>query len=279
MRQEITKKILHDFEEFLVESEKSENTITKYIRDIVAFDKYVQGRSIDRILVLEYKAYLKSKYALSSANSKIAAMNTFFRYMNREDLCMKQYKVQRKIFCSEHRELSKEEYRALIYAAERRKDQRLSLLIQTICGTGIRVSELEYITVEAAKTGEGIVNCKGKSRNVFIVPALREKLLDYAKSQGTKTGAIFVTRTGKAVNRSNIWNQMKKLCKEANVEPEKVFPHNLRHLFASTFYDIEKDISKLADILGHNNVNTTRIYIISTGMEHRIKMEKMDLIV
>ena len=163
-------------------------------------------------------------------------------------------------------------------AAKHKRNKRLNLILQTICGTGIRVSELQYITVEAVKHGEAVVNCKAKTRTIFIVKELKQKLLRYAAEQGIKSGMIFVTRTGKPISRTNIWREMKALCKEANVNPQKVFPHNLRHLFARVFYGIEKDIAKLADILGHSSINTTRIYIISTGTEHRKRMENMHLI-
>lgn len=167
----------------------------------------------------------------------------------------------------------------LCKTAERRHNKRLSLILQTICATGIRVSELQYITVEAAKRGKAVVNCKSKTRTVFIVKELKQKLLRYAAEQNIKDGMIFITRTGKPISRTNIWREMKALCGEANVNPEKVFPHNLRHLFARVFYGIEKDIAKLADILGHSSIDTTRIYIISTGTEHRRRMENMHLII
>ena len=179
----------------------------------------------------------------------------------------------------EEKELTKAEYTRLCRTAERKHNERLNLILQTICGTGIRVSELQYITVEAAKNGEAVVNCKAKTRSVFIVKELKQKLLRYAAEQGIKNGMIFVTRTGKPISRTNIWREMKALCIEANVNPNKVFPHNLRHLFARVFYGIEKDIAKLADILGHSSINTTRIYIISTGSEHRQRMENMRLII
>lgn len=170
--------------------------------------------------------------------------------------------------------MTRAEYKRLCQAAKQKKNERLNLIIQTICATGIRVSELQYITVESAKCGEAIVNCKAKTRSVFIVKELKQKLLRYAEEQGIKSGMIFVTKSGKPINRTNIWREMKALCKDANVNPQKVFPHNLRHLFARTFYGIEKDIAKLADILGHSSINTTRIYIISTGTEHRKKNGK-----
>ena len=192
---------------------------------------------------------------------------------------IKTIKEQRQIFCSEDKELTKEEYTRLLNAAESKGNKRLNLILQTICGTGIRVSELKFITVESVKKGEAFVFCKGKRRSVFIVKALQKKLLKYADEQNIESGCIFITRTGKPVSRTNIWRDMKKLCKEANVNPEKVFPHNLRHLFARVFYGIEKDIAKLADILGHSSINTTRIYIISTGTEHRQRMENMRLVI
>lgn len=274
----LTDKLVADFERNMYENEKSKATIEKYLRDLRNLADFINDRIVDKQLVLEYKAELGCKYAPSSANSMIAAVNSFFRFVGWIDCCVKQFKIQKKTFCSEEKELSKEEYLSLVYVAENKGNKRLSMLIQTICGTGIRVSEVEYITVEAARRGEAVVSCKGKIRRIFIVAALRKKLLCYAKECGITSGMIFVTKSGKAMNRSNIWSEMKKLCMEARVMPDKVFPHNLRHLFARTFYKIEKDISQLADILGHSNINTTRIYIISTGAEHRRKMENMRLI-
>ena len=279
MERKITRELLKDFEKNMLEDEKSKATVEKYLRDLHCFVNYANNRGIDKTLVLEYKAELAHNYALTSANSMLAALNAFLRFAGWLDCTVKQFKIQKKAFCSEEKELSKAEYLALVRTAENKNNERLSLLIQTICGTGIRVSEVEHITVEAVHRGEAIVSCKGKTRRVFIVSALRKKLLQYTKEHGIKSGMIFVTKNGKAMNRSNIWSEMKKLCKEAGVSPDKVFPHNLRHLFARTFYGIEKDIAKLADILGHSNINTTRIYIISTGAEHRRKMENMRLII
>lgn len=188
-------------------------------------------------------------------------------------------RCREKAYCSEEKKLTKAEYIRLVNAAERNGNERLNLIIQTICGTGIRVSELKFITLEAVKQGEAAVSLKGKTRTVFIVKELKQKLLCYAAKQKIKSGMIFITRTGKAISRCNIWRDMKALCEQANVSPDKVFPHNLRHLFARTFYGIEKDIAKLADILGHSSIDTTRIYIITTGAEHKRKMENMRLII
>jgi site-specific recombinase XerD len=238
-----------------------------------------QRERLDKTLVLQYKSDLSRDYTVTSVNSMLAALNAFFRYVERTDLCVKQLRVQRDAYCSEEKELTREEYRRLLRAATETRGDRLSLLLETICGTGIRVSELKYITVEAVKKGEAVVNCKGKNRRIFLVTALRKKLLRYIEKTGRTTGSVFLGRGGKPVDRSTVWRDMKRLCTRAGVSPNKVFPHNLRHLFARTFYGIEKDIAKLADILGHASINTTRIYIVTTGTEHRRKMESMRLVV
>lgn len=275
----ITIEMLQSFEEYLHFDEKSKNTIEKYMRDLKSFFRFVQGKVINKVLVMEYKNIITENHAISSANSMIAAVNAFLKHMGWVECCVKQQKIQRQFYCSEEKELTKAEYVQLINTAKTQGNERLNLIIQTICSTGIRVSELQYITVEAVKRGEAVVSLKGKTRTVFIVKELKQKLLRYIAEQKIKSGAIFITKNGKPVNRCNIWRDMKALCKQANVNPNKVFPHNLRHLFARTFYGIEKDIAKLADILGHSNINTTRIYIISTGKEHQRRLEKMRLII
>ncbi len=275
----ITAKMIAEFKEHLILEERSVATIQKYIRDVKAFTAYAQNSAISKEIVIAYKKYLQENYAVRSVNSMLASINSFFSLFGWNDLKVKSLKLQQQVFCPEEKELTKEEYTRLCRAAVRKHNERLNLILQTICGTGIRVSELQYITVEAVKHGEAVVNCKAKTRSVFIVKELRQKLLRYAAEQNIKSGMIFVTRTGKPISRTNIWREMKALCVEANVNPEKVFPHNLRHLFARVFYGIEKDIAKLADILGHSSINTTRIYIISTGTEHRQRMENMRLII
>lgn len=192
---------------------------------------------------------------------------------------MKTLRIQRRIYCPEEKELTKREYLRLVDTARKKGNERLQLLIQTLCATGIRVSGLPYITVEATKAGEAVVSLKGKVRLVFIVPELQKKLLCYAKKQKINKGAIFITRRRRPMNRTHIWREMKGLCQQAQVNPQKVFPHNLRHLFARVFYGKEKDIAKLADILGHSSIHTTQIYIITTSMEHRKCIEKMHLII
>jgi integrase/recombinase XerD len=271
---------ISSFAIYLKNEEKSRNTIEKYIRDVKLFFAYVKSVEITKEKVIAYKNKLIcDNYAIRSVNSMIASINSLFVFLGWLDLKAKNIKLQRQIYYPEEKELTKAEYIRLCRTAERKHNERLNLILQTICGTGIRVSELRFITVEAVKSNVAIVSLKGKTRLVFIVKELKKKLLRYAKNQNIKSGMIFVTRTGKAINRTNIWREMKSLCKEANVNPQKVFPHNLRHLFARVFYGIEKDIAKLADILGHSSIDTTRIYIISTGTEHRRCMENMRLII
>ena len=276
----LTEKIIADFSAYLKSEEKSKNTIEKYLRDVRAFAAYLNGAEITKEAVIAYKNKLLSdNYAVRSINSMLASLNSLVAFLGREDCRAKSIKLQRQIYCPEKKELTKAEYTRLVNAAKQKGNERLNLLIQTICCTGIRVSELQFITVEAVKNSETIVSLKGKTRTVFIIKDLKQKLLRYAAEQKIKSGMIFITRSGKPISRTNIWRDMKGLCEQAGVNPGKVFPHNLRHLFARTFYGIEKDIAKLADILGHSSINTTRIYIISTGNEHRRRMEHMRLII
>ncbi len=279
MERIVTNSMIGDFESYLRSDEKSDNTIEKYLRDVRAFMAFAEAREISKAIVMEFKASLVENYEVTSANSMIAAVNAFLRFVGWVECCIKQFKVQKKAFCSEEKELTKAEYIRLVNTAKEEGNERLNLLLQTICGTGIRVSELQFITVEAVRKGEAVVSCKNKTRTVFIVRELQKKLLSYIMTMGITTGCIFITKSGKPMSRCNIWREMKALCDQAGVSPDKVFPHNLRHLFARTFYGIEKDIAKLADILGHSSINTTRIYIITTGAEHKRKMENMRLII
>ena len=272
-------RLIRSFVEYLEENEKSAATVEKYMRDVYAFRAFVGDREIDKQTVMDYKAYLGKHYLVASANSMLAALNAFLQYCGAGELAVKRFAVQRQIFCEEQKELTRDEYYRLIGAANKRKNERLSLIIQTICGTGIRVSELQYITVEAVHRGEATVACKGKNRRILLVSALRKKLARYAKAQKIHAGSIFITQSGKPISRNHVWRQMKSLCEQAGVLPSKVFPHNLRHLFARTFYSMEKDIAKLADILGHASIDTTRIYIVTTSTEHLKKMQKMHLII
>lgn len=275
----ITEQLISEWVTYLVSEEKSENTIEKYKRDARAFMSYLQGNLVTKDQVLAYKTYLIQNYAPRSVNSMLISLNRLFSFLDWDDVRVKTLKLQRQTYCPEEKELTKNEYERLVLTARRNGNERLELILQTICGTGIRVGELQFITVEAARKGEAVVSLKGKTREVFIVKKLRKKLMDYARRNGIEEGPVFVTRSGKPICRTNIWREMKALCAQAAVSPEKVFPHNLRHLFARIFYGINKDIAKLADILGHASIETTRIYIVSTGAEHRRFLEGMRLII
>ena len=274
----ISEKLLRGFAEHLREQEKSSATVEKYLREAKRFADYVGTREVSRSAALGYKTKLGCVYPAKSANSMLAALNSLFRFAGREDLCVRQFRLQRDAYRPESEELTRDEYVQLISAAERVCDYRSALILQTLCCTGIRIGELGYVTVEAAKAGGASVRCKGKTRRIFIVSALRKKLLRYAEEAGVSSGPVFLTRTGKPIDRSNVWRKMKKLCDYAGIPRQKAFPHNLRHLFARVFYEREHDISALADILGHSSVNTTRIYIVSTGAEHARRMEEMGLV-
>lgn len=266
------------FKEYLEMEEKSCATIEKYLRDVRAFSGFAANRPITKSLVIEYKQNLvKRGYGVRSINSMLASIRSLFAFVGWENCKVKQIRTQQEIYCEESRELTKEEYLRLLQASSGKP--KIHLILQTICGTGIRVSELEYFTVEHVRKGEIRVSCKNKIRTILLPRSLKHLLLHYAKRNRIFSGVIFRSRNGNPMNRSNIWAEMKKLCQKAGVQASKVFPHNLRKLFAKTFYKVEKDIAKLADILGHSSINTTRIYIMTSGQEHREKIERLGLVV
>ena len=274
----ITQWILQKYKDNLTIEEKSTATAEKYCRDIRAFSVFIGDATVTKEAVIAWKQHLMDNgYAVRSINSMLASLNSFFAFLGWSDLRAKSIKLQRQIYSREEKELSKAEYLRLLDAAA--KQPRLQLILKTICATGIRVSELKFFTLEAVRQGEITVNCKGKTRTILLPGNLRKLLIRYAEKTGITSGVIFCTRSGKALDRSNIWAMMKKLCEKAGVAATKVFPHNLRKLFARTFYGIEKDIAKLADILGHSSINTTRIYIMSTGRDHRRLIERLGLVV
>lgn len=263
----------------LREEERSAATLEKYTRDLNAFLCWLGGSKVDKCAVVAYKKDLVDRYQPASVNAKLAAVNGLLAFLGWNDCRVRALKVQRSAFCSKEKELSKAEYRRLLDAAQRRGNRRLYLLIETLCATGIRVSEHKFITVEAARTGRATVTCKGKTRAVFLPPKLCKLLLGWCRSRGIAAGSVFVSRNGKPLDRCNIWHDMKALCESAGVAPGKVFPHNLRHLFARSFYAVEKDLSRLADLLGHSSVNTTRIYTVESGEQHERKVAAMGLVV
>ena len=273
----VSEELIARYRQQLIIEEKSRVTIEKYLRDIRRFARYLKGESVTKESVIAYKQQLLDRgYALRSVNSMLAALNHFLAFCGRPECRVRLCRIQREIYQKAERELNKSEYLRLLQAAER--NRRLWLLMQTICATGIRVSELQYFTVEAVGQGEISVACKNKNRKILIPGKLQKLLLHYARSAGITDGIIFRTRSGRPMDRSNIWSAMKQLCRRAKVDPGKVFPHNLRKLFARTFYGLEKDIAKLADVLGHSSINTTRIYIMTTGREHRKQMEQLRLL-
>lgn len=275
----LNRKNIETYLQYLREQEKSAGTLEKYKRELYELLSFLSGKNESKEELISWKAQLEQKYRPAGVNGRLVAANGSFSFFGRYDLRMKLLRIQKEIFAKEEKELTKGEYIRLVQAAERKGNMRLSLVIQTICAAGIRVSELQYITVESLKKGRAEVNCKGKRRVIFLPMDLLRKLKNYAKEKGISTGVIFCTRTGCPLNRCNIWSDMKKLCRDAQVNPQKVFPHNLRHLFARTFYSLEKDIAKLADLLGHSNIETTRIYIMESGREHQEKLEKMRLVI
>ncbi len=274
----ITQDRISDFEAYLKEQERASATVEKYVRDVRAFGAFVGEREIDKALVMAYKMHLQERYATASVNSTLSSLGAFFGFCERRDLCVKRVKVQKSVFAAKERELSTAEYERLLHAAQARGDERLYLLMQTVCACGIRVSELQFITAEAVRYGYADISCKGKKRRVYLPAALCKQLRPYLRKSGIVSGAVFVTRGGKPMDRSNIWAQMKALCRAAHVQESKVFPHNLRHLFARTFYTIHKDIVRLADVLGHSSIDTTRIYTMECGDVHRRRIDRLNLV-
>jgi len=281
MKRRITVQLIEEYKKHLYMEEKSKATIEKYTSDLTKLMNYANARNIDKELMIKYKEYLISdgNYKVSSANSYIVAANRFFEYMKWYDAKIKTYKVQQEAFCPENKCLSKGEYKRLIKAALNNKKTRLAMIIQTIGATGIRISELSAVTVESVKKGVLIINNKGKIRKVLLPADLQKSLLLYIHDIKIRSGVVFCTKNGNVVNRSNVWKEMKALCKDANVNKDKVFPHNLRHLFAQTFYGIKKDIAKLADVLGHSSIETTRIYVRGSSKEYRRQLEQMEMVV
>lgn len=263
---------------YLIGEERAKLTVEKYIRDIEAFFRYLNGSEVTKESVVEYKALLVENYAAGSVNSMLSSLMSFFSFLGWNELKVKSLKIQRRIFDSEEKELTKAEYQRLLQAAKAKQNERLYLLLQTVCSTGIRVSELKHITVEAVMTEKAEISCKGKRRTVFLPEKLCKMLKRYIRERKITSGPVFVTKNGKPLDRSNIWSDMKKLCATADVSEKKVFPHNLRHLFARTYYSLQKDVVRLADILGHSSVNTTRIYTMESGETHRTQLQKLGLL-
>ena len=270
---------LHSFRAYLQDEERSKATVEKYLCEVTQFAAWLNNTEVTKSAVAEWKEHLlASGYEPSTVNGKLTALDRFFDFMGWSNCKVKHLKLQRRLFRDDSRELTKAEYERLVETAEEMGKERLSLLMEAICGTGIRVSEVQYLTVEAAQAGKAEIYLKGKIRTILISAKLCRKLLKYARKHKIASGEIFLTRGGKPLSRKQIWAEMKALCKKAGVAPSKVFPHNLRHLFARTFYRVCRDVAKLADVLGHSSIETTRIYLISTGLEHAKMLERLQLI-
>ncbi len=280
MRKDIilSDKTIKNYIRYLHEQERSVSTIKSYQRELLSLQLFLDDSPLTKDKLLSYKTMITSQYAPTTCNVSIAAINNLLKYMCRPDLTLKPLKIQKQIYETANKELTKKDYNKLIKAALINGDERTALAIQTICATGIRVSELQFITIEALKQGQAQVNNKGKNRIVFIPKTLSNLLKKYVINHNIASGPIFVTRSGKCLDRSNLWKSMKQLCSIAGVKSSKVYPHNLRHLFAKTYYTQQKDISRLADILGHSSINITRIYTRESGAVHAKQIEGLGLI-
>ena len=278
----IDENTIQSYQNHIYTQEKSQNTIDKYIRDIRTFTAWLEAqeqKDITKDCVIRYKKHLEANYMPGSANSMLIALNGFFGYTGWHDCCVTIFKTQPNRIYAQEKEMTRAEYEKLIKTAKEQDNLRLAMIIETIGGTGIRVSELASITVDAVKTGKISISCKGKHREIYLIPKLKRKLLDYCKKKNIKSGVVFITRNGNPVDRSNIWTEMKKVAEKAGVALEKAFPHNLRHFFARTYYNMHKNISYLADILGHSSINTTRIYTATTEENHVKMLECLELVV
>lgn len=272
--------LINAFERMLIEEEKCASTRKKYVRDVKALLAYLgEPGCVTKAAVIAYKQHLTERYAVATVNAMLASINSFFKKMSWYDCVVKSLRVQQAAFRPPERELTKAEYYRLLQTAKAQGNERLYLLMQTLCGTGIRISELPFITVEAVTAGRARVTLKGKTRAILLSAALCRELRRYTRARRIRTGSVFVTRGGRPVDRSNVFREMKAICTEAGVDPRKVFPHNLRHLFACTYYQAEKDISHLADLLGHSSINTTRIYLMKSSAEQARQLEHLGLVI
>lgn len=274
----VTEQEIADFEKYLFRSEKEKGTIRTYLTVIHQFVQFLDGRDLEKDLVIDYKAKIMDENNPSTVNSKIGPVNIFLRFLQQPEMCIKRLRIQRQIYYPEEKELTYDEYFKLIEAAEAQGNYRISLAMQILCSTGIRVGELQYITVESAKRGRAVVRNKGKTRIIFLPDALQRKIILYARSFDIKSGPVILTSTGRPIDRTNMWRYMNRLCLDADVDPEKGHPHALRHLFAVTHYQKNRDPIGLADLLGHSNINTTRIYTATDGKSQLKQLNELNLV-
>ena len=269
---------IRKFKEQLYYNEKSTATIQKYIASIEKFTEYLNGQELTKEQLLEYREWMEQRYSPQTVNVEISAINAWLKFCKMDSLRLKMLRVQRESFLSEEREITKAEYQKLLSTAKRIGKERLYLIMMTLGGTGIRISELKYITVEAIQCGRAQIRMKGKNRTILLPEKLCKRLKRYVKKRGICSGYIFRTRSGKPVDRSNVWHEMKAISEEAGIRKEKVFPHNFRHLFARLFYSMEKNIAHLADVLGHSRIETTRIYVAASARDYERILNRMELI-
>ncbi len=275
----ITLEKITGFEQYLQEAERALGTVEKYLRDVRRFADWLDGRQVSKELTAAWKEYLiELKYSPTTVNSMLASIHGFYKYSGWSNCNVRFLRIQRKMFREQRRELTKDEYVKLVNTARAQKKERLAMLIEAICATGIRVSEVQYLTVEAVQQGRAVISLKGKIRTILLPDKLVRKLKQYIRKQKITAGEIFLTRNGNSMSRKQIWAEMKSLCSQAGIEETKVFPHNLRHLFARVFYESSRDIARLADVLGHSNIETTRIYLLTTGTEYRCWLNNLRLI-
>lgn len=275
----ITADNVEKFQKEMLENEKAAATINKYVREAEGLKNFLNGRGLTKEILLEYRDMLIKKYQAQTVNGKLSAVNAFLGAVGASDFRLKFFRVQRRAFIDENRELTETEYRRLLSAAKRQGNNRMYCLLMTIAGTGIRISELRFITVKAVKRGRAEIRLKGKTRLILLTKELRSRLLKYISQCGISDGCVFCTRSGRPLDRSNVCHDMKKLCEDASVDPNKVFPHNLRHLFARAFYAVEKNLAHLADVLGHSSIETTRIYVAASAREYEKTLCRMRLII
>ncbi len=275
-RKKVTDKMIADFRKHLQDEERAAATIQKYMREVTCLADFLQGGDIQKEKIIEYRKILQEEYKARTVNVKLAALNAYLQFSGNDESRVRYLKVQHSAFSDEARELEEKEYKRLIYTAKKTKNGRMYYVLLTLSGTGIRVSELEYITAEAVGSGRSEIRLKGKNRKILLSRELRGKLKEYMKKQNIRTGPIFTTRNGKPLDRSNICHEMKKLCETANVDESKVFPHNFRHLFARKYFEIDHNLPHLADILGHSSIETTRIYVAASAREYEKIIEKME---
>ena len=275
----VSERTIQQFQEYLIEQEKAAATVKKYVCELISLQEYLAGRPLSKTILVEYRSNLQEKHKAVTVNGKLSAINSYLRFMKLDACMVKLLRIQRNVFLNEEKELTEGEYRRLLDAARVKKKERLYHLILTVCSTGIRVSEIRFITVEALKSGKAEISMKGKNRIVILPKKLIEKLRCYVNKMQIKSGAIFRTRSGNVMDRSNICHEMKRLGEQADVCRKKVHPHSLRHLFARQFYAVHKNIAHLADVLGHSSIETTRIYVAVSAREHEKMMESMNLII